>query len=199
MRNMISYLLSFATLRGPSEKISFRYGRQKLGSAVYGDDFLPELRYMVNKFVPLDNNKFLEWGSGLSTILLTSIVKERKGKLITIDNDKYYQKSVLHRIVDRQYIVPFTIDLSGNKLNKAGDGLNYSMFPLSLNTVFDFVLIDGRRRMECALAATRISHKNTIILLHDYRRERYQLVTTLHDVIEDGNQFRVMKVKKSFL
>jgi hypothetical protein len=47
--------------------------------------------------------------------------------------------------------------------------------------------------MECAMVATLVSHSGTIVILHDYRRARYQSVRLLFDIIEDGPQFRVMR------
>ena len=34
------------------------------------------------------------------------------------------------------------------------------------------------------------------IVIHDYRRGRYQLVKALFDIVEDGPQFRVMKTRR---
>ena len=34
-----------------------------------------------------------------------------------------------------------------------------------------------------------------IVVLHDYRRRRYDMVRVLFDIVEDGSQFRVMRPK----
>jgi hypothetical protein len=41
-----------------------------------------------------------------------------------------------------------------------------------------------------------MSHHETIVALHDYRRTRYQPVTALFDIVEDGPQFRVLRPKR---
>jgi hypothetical protein len=84
-------------------------------------------------------------------------------------------------------------DLIGPKLSDRDPELNYAMLPLGWGRKFDFIYIDGRRRMECAMVATLVSHSGTIVILHDYRRARYQSVRLLFDIIEDGPQFRVMR------
>ena len=77
--------------------------------------------------------------------------------------------------------------------------MNYATFPLSIEARFDIIFIDGRRRMECAFTAAQLCRADTIVILHDYRRGRYQGVRFLFDIIEDGTQFRVMKLKPLFL
>ena len=44
--------------------------------------------------------------------------------------------------------------------------------------------------------ATLLSHPDTIVVLHDYRRTRYQPMKALYEVIEDGSQFRVMRLRR---
>jgi hypothetical protein len=83
-------------------------------------------------------------------------------------------------------------------LTDRDEGLSYSTFPLSLGYKFDFIYIDGRRRLECALTAAIMCHPQTIVVLHDYRRTRHQSVKGLFDIVEDGPQFRVMRRKHAF-
>lgn len=90
---------------------------------------------------------------------------------------------------------PFCIDLMGPKASDRDPELNFATFPLSLDAQFDMIFIDGRRRMECALTAAQLCRPDTVVALHDYRRARYQGVRLLFDIVEDGTQFRVMKLK----
>jgi hypothetical protein len=39
-----------------------------------------------------------------------------------------------------------------------------------------------------------LCHPDTIVVLHDYRRRRYQPVKALYEILEDGSQFRVMRL-----
>lgn len=42
-----------------------------------------------------------------------------------------------------------------------------------------------------------LSYPDTVVVLHDYRRTRYQPMKALYEVIEDGAQFRVMRVRRN--
>jgi hypothetical protein len=53
--------------------------------------------------------------------------------------------------------------------------------------------------MECAFVASVLSHAATAVVIHDYRRARYQPVLALFDVVEDGEEFRVLRVRPSVL
>lgn len=53
--------------------------------------------------------------------------------------------------------------------------------------------------MECAFIAMLLCHEKTIVVVHDYRRLRYQPILALFDLIEDGREFRVLKSRPSVL
>ena len=53
--------------------------------------------------------------------------------------------------------------------------------------------------MECALVASLLCHEDSVVLLHDYRRARYQVARAFYDIVEDGPQFRVMRPKPALL
>src|SRR5215207_445590 len=84
-------------------------------------------------------------------------------------------------------------------MSQSDPELAYSTSPLLLGEVFDFIYIGGRRRMECALTSALLAHEETIIVLHDYRRGRYQPIRALFDIVEDGVAFRVMKPRRELL
>jgi hypothetical protein len=159
----------------------------------FGPGFLPQLASLVERYVPTGNS-FLEWGSGMTTQVLSEIVARRGGRLVTIDTDPSYMESVLSQVGPREAVQPIVADLIGPKLI-SGEALNYTMLPLSLGRDFQFILIDGRRRVECALTAFVLSKPDTVVALHDYRRTRYQMVKILFDVLEDGPHFRVLRAK----
>jgi hypothetical protein len=75
-------------------------------------------------------------------------------------------------------------------------GIELFQLPARLRPPFDFIFIDGRRRLECALVASLLCHPDTVVVLHDYRRSRYQPVKVIYDIVEDGPQFRVMRLRK---
>jgi predicted O-methyltransferase YrrM len=171
-------------------------GRRRAAS-FFGESFLPELLRVVNTHAPLALS-FLEWGTGMSTLLLANIARQRNGSVVTIDHIPEYANSVMLRLKD--FPVRSLIgDLTGPKLSQADTGLNYSNLPLSLGENFDFIFIDGRRRMECAFVSLILAQPSTIVVLHDYRRSRYQIISILFETLELNEQFRVMKPKRALL
>ncbi len=53
--------------------------------------------------------------------------------------------------------------------------------------------------MECAFIASLLCHDKTVVVVHDYRRLRYQPIFALFDRIEDGREFRVLRPRPSVL
>ena len=171
---------------------------ERRDAQTFGEAFLPELLRVVETHAP-DARSFLEWGTGLSTLLFARIAAERGGSVTTIDHEEPYVRSVMSRLGPGAPVRSIIADLTGPKLSQEDPGLNYSTTPLGLEKTFDFFLIDGRRRMECALTAAALSQPSTVVVLHDYRRGRYQTVKVLFEVIEDGPQFRVMRPRPELL
>lgn len=184
------------------KKYEFIHNGSIVGEDCYGhgrDDtqegkYLDSMRYIASRYSNKTGN-ILEWGSGVSTLVLSELVSQNeKGFLLTIDNDKNYLTSVVDAIDNKKRVVALGIDLIGPRESQSDVCLNYSSYPLRFAEEFDVIYIDGRRRMECALTAAIISHEDTVVFIHDYRRARYQTAMALFDVIEDGPHFRVMKV-----
>jgi hypothetical protein len=121
------------------------------------------------------------------------------GALFSIDHAPDYFSALTQTLPRWEGFHSFCIDLRGPKQSDRDPELNFATYPLSFDTSFDIIFIDGRRRMECALTAAQLCRADTIVMLHDYRRARYQGVRVLFDIVEDGTQFRVMKLRRQLL
>ena len=165
-------------------------------SMSYGADYLTEFDRVIRcHLLPREKN-VLEWGVGHTTLFLVeNHATYDLGSLVSIDHDCDYLKSVVAQLPAWPGFEPFCCDLMGPKLSDRDPEPNYATFPLSLQRRFDLIYIDGRRRLECALAATQVCAPDGIVVLHDYRRRRYDMVRVLFDIVEDGSQFRVMRPK----
>lgn len=154
---------------------------------------LLELADIARKAGTAGQLNVLEWGSGESTaVLLAEICRRESGRLLTIDHDSSYQAQVLAGLMGRPGLIPFVADLAGN-LDPSSAEPNYATLPMTLPWGWDLIVIDGRRRLECALVASAISSPITVVALHDYRRERYALVKTILDVVKDLPEYRLMR------
>ena len=175
-------------------------GAESRSANAFGADYLSEIRRVIDAHAHGNSHTVLEWGMGNSTRFF---LEERDAlhlaALYSIDHHAEYFAALEKTLPKWDCFYAFRLDLIGQMASDRDAGLNYSTFPLSLPTRFDVIYIDGRRRMECALAAAQLCSAHTIVFLHDYRRERYQGVRFLFDIVEDGPQFRVMKLKPQLL
>ena len=167
----------------------------------FGADFLPELARVIEAYAISGPLLCLEWGSGLSTQLLNDLVVRRGGFLVTLDDNPEYLAGVAGALSHRDVVEAIPADLRGRIRGQEHEDreLAYSTAPLARGADFDLVLIDGRRRLECSFSALLMAHEKSLVVLHDYRRARYQAVAAFYDTLELGNQFRVMRPKPAVL
>ena len=139
---------------------------------------------------------YLEWGTGNTTL---AIIQWRDtlaiDRFFSIDDNPSYLAELVPRFPQWSRFYPICAHLAGPTVNDRDRGLNYSTLPLSLESQFDFIFIDARRRLECAFVASLLCHPDTVVVLHDYRRRRYGPMKAIYDVLEDGSQFRVMRLR----
>jgi hypothetical protein len=178
-----------------SDDFGFKFRRTRISPQHYGPVYIPEYQRVLGAHVREGTVNVLEWGSGLTTQIMARHLERLPGVelFLTIDEDPVFQRAIFAKRARPAFLKDVTMELRGSCHSPADPALNYSTFPLSFGRKFDFIFIDGRRRMECAFMAALLSHENTTIVLHDYRRYRYQPVTALFDIVEDGPEFRVMR------
>ena len=164
----------------------------------YGQTYLPELLRIAEEFAP-EARSFLEWGSGLSTLLLCQLAEQRRGNVVTIDHDAKYAQSVVARFRPGAPVRSLVVDLTGPMASQTDPELNYATLPAGLGLQFDFILVDGRRRIECLFTAFVLSHAPTVVALHDYRRNRYRASSVLFQIVETGDQFCTMRARPDLL
>jgi hypothetical protein len=185
---------------GPDSAREVKMAEVKISTAAntYGSDYLPEFRRIVETYAPA-GRRFLEWGSGHTTLELVRILERRGGcdLFVTIDDHKAYLDALLTRLPGvPAWLMPILESRDGPMKSQSDPEPAYSTRPLMFGAPFDFIFVDGRRRMECVLTASLLATERTALVLHDYRRGRYQLAKVLFDVVEDSRQFRVMRIRK---
>jgi hypothetical protein len=171
---------------------------QVRNSDAFGPDYLSELRRILQQHVRPVTRAFLEWGTGNTTLAIIQWHDMLQvDNFFSIDDNAAYLEDLVRQFPPWSGFHPIHADLIGPKAGDRDPELNYSTLPLTLAAHFDFIFIDGRRRMECALMAALMCHQESVVVLHDYRRRRYQPVKALYDIVEDGSQFRVMRPRRS--
>ena len=165
-------------------------------AASFGDDYLSEFDRVLDRYLATRPGYLLEWGTGHTTLeLLPRLDRIGCRLFVTIDDSRDYVDEVFRGIEPRSWLRSVVQDRVGPKLSRADPELAYSTYPLLVGHRFDFIYIDGRRRMECALVAALLAHEETIVVIHDHARSRYQPIRALFDIVEDGKQFRVLRAR----
>jgi len=176
---------------------TIEFGGAVRSSNNYGADYLTEFHRVLEQYVKPVTRAYLEWGMGNTTLAILQMRNMLPvDEFFSLDDNRSYLDQLVAQFPLWSGFHPICCDLTGPMVNDRDQEPNYATWPLTLGRKFDFIFIDGRRRMECALAATLLSHAGTIVMLHDYRRFRYQPVKALYDIVEDGTQFRVMRPKR---
>jgi len=181
-------------------EFGFTFKGTRIDGGKYGQRYINDFRRILATHAS-GAKAFLEWGSGLTSQILAAHAQSLPDVelFLTIDNKPEYQKAIFAERARPAFLETVVQDLTGPCQSRADPELAYSTYPLGLGRKFDFIFIDGRRRMECAFIAALLCHETTTVVIHDYRRARYQPVLALFDVIEDGKEFRVMRLRPSVL
>jgi hypothetical protein len=125
-------------------------------------NFLPWFTYPAIFFLEqrlcLKMNIF-EYGSGSSTVWFARKV----GKMISIEHDDLW----FNKMKD---ILPTNVNYKKIPLGTNGE---YESFVLNYTEEFDVVIIDGRKRVKCAMNAVKSLKKSGVIIWDDSGREEY--------------------------
>jgi hypothetical protein len=112
-----------------------------------------------------------EYGSGSSTRYFAGLL----GTLVSVEHDKLWYEKVKVQISSLQNVtyVYLPLDLSDPDV-KTSDYPTYILnFPPEH---FDFILVDGRLRVECCMNAVNSLKAGGILVLDNSERERYQAI-----------------------
>jgi hypothetical protein len=169
-------------------------------AASYGDSYVPEFKRLLNQYAKPTTGNFLEWGAGHTTgLFVEHLEKVGCKRFVSMDDYGPYMETVAAEFKDRPWFHPVVQNREGMMRSQQDPELAYSTHPLIYGEKFDFIYIDGRRRMECAMTAALLCHETTTVVIHDYKRGRYQTARVLYDIMEDGPQFRVMRLRREIL
>jgi len=144
-----------------------------------------ERRCSVHSFVPVlrhwleqtHASHVLEWGPGRSTHeILAALPAE--GHLRSIEHSRAWAERIQLEIAEPKR---WTLEMQCVTRRVS----QYAFTALTTPQLFDLIFIDGRRRVECALAAMLILKPTGVILLHDASRKAYtQLLKPHIEVLE---------------
>jgi len=116
--------------------------------------FIDFIRERVSK----DHSVF-EFGSGNSTLFYA----KHAGKVVSVEHDKAW----FDKIVSTK---PANAEMIFTELSTDGD---YCRMPLTLDTKFDVIIVDGRDRVNCCKQAVSALSPTGVVVLDDSEREFY--------------------------
>jgi hypothetical protein len=150
----------------------------------FGPDYEKSLRTILHERCGKAVN-FLEWGAGNSSAIILDFLGSRQDAFfLVIDHDEAYLAKAAAALKFDPRLHVRCLPLAGYCRGESDPEPNYASYPRILGRLFDFVYVDGRRRLECVLNAGACLSDNGIIVLHDYARQRYGLVRSLFDQVE---------------
>ncbi len=130
--------------------------------------------------------KALEFGCGGSTVTFSQYA----ANWISIEHDDYWAKRMRSALPSSSpveiLVSPPDFPHSGMTPAKEGQFKSYiaSAKKICPEDGFDFVLVDGRARIDCILELhrSRLLGDGSIVVLHDFRRNRY--ISRLGEILE---------------
>jgi hypothetical protein len=116
-------------------------------SSQYDRDYISELKRVLDTYAS-GAKTFLEWGAGYTTQIIAKFAEQNNADLfLTIDANQKYLDEVVNPLRVLDFLRAEAPSMTGPCINDRDSGLGYSTFPLSLGHKFDFIYIDGRRRL----------------------------------------------------
>lgn len=123
--------------------------------------------------------KILEWGTGRSTILM----------------HKLLPRTEIHSIEHNwKWCMRWRLGIFGVNLHCV-PSLEKYISPNFPEKYFDFIFIDGTKRVECMKTSLRLLKDDGLLMLHDSNREEYKKCIKLYEKVEESNNTILMRKK----
>ena len=131
----------------------------------------------------------LEWGSGRSTVYFSNILKKNNIKFQwhAIENFIPWHKEVVSMIEKSGLSETTTCHLKSatceerKEVQEKMDMNEFLGFPASMDTKFDLIFIDARKRRECLEEASKLLAEDGAAILHDAERKEHQQAFNLYN------------------
>lgn len=118
----------------------------------------------------------LEWGCGGSTSYFPEFLQKHgiDCHWVSIEHNREWYEKVSRELADRKNIEIHWFEAEGERQELSDEMMqDYINFPATLDTRFDIVIVDGRKRQACLKQATKLLSEDGAVFLHDALRPRY--------------------------
>lgn len=141
-----------------------------------------EIDFIRQVLISLKPQKCLEWGAGYSTLDFPSYIPEG-GTWVSVEHDQSWANKIIALNKSGNVNIVFIPPEKFPFADKFGEGcydelVKYIEFP-SKEKYFDFILIDGRARIDCLKKCHDILGEKGVVILHDANRIEYHDVFNL--------------------
>lgn len=141
-----------------------------------------------------DEMNVLEFGSGDSTIEIANRCK----KITSVEHQKQWYDYLINKIPSNCNLIlkePNLKYVEGISDGSLEEFFDYVNCPVSLGP-FDIILIDGRARVECCSISSKLTHKDSLIFVHDFERPEYQPCLNFLELIETKGRMAKFRLKQ---
>jgi hypothetical protein len=152
--------------------------------------------------------KYLEFGCGGSTILAAEMGLP---KLYSVESDKFWADEVRNSplvkplVEQGDYLVKW-VDIGPTKeWGHPADPATAIKWPNYSTAIWreisgppDFILVDGRFRLSCALQSIARCSDVTKIAVHDFERKQYQYILKYTHIVEQVDNLAILRRRQSY-
>ena len=175
----------------------------------------------------LNAQRYLEWGSGGTTVVASWLARERpkadlpKLEVLSVDSSAEWMQQLrkANPLVAQAEAAGQLTMIAGNvpdtglwgiprnwalrsHENRSMQARGFVEAVPAARCCFDVILVDGRFREACALHALRLSHQHTVVLVHDYpknKNRRYSQSIEQYYHPEQHDHFGMLRAKPGAL
>lgn len=120
----------------------------------------------------------LEWGGGKSTLFFSSMLQQGSSWLALEHNLSWFQEVKSKIDMHPSSCASIVLIQPDRPFDGRTDGdfstfRNYVLSPVHLGQTYDFILVDGRARVECLAVGWSLLKDNGVMVLHDAQRKQY--------------------------
>lgn len=137
-----------------------------------------EIRALERALLSLSGRplRILEWGSGGSTVYFTQFLRDHNipYEWTSIEYNKKWFERVQEEVKSDANTKLVLFDSGNDAILQPDNTMDeYVTYPGTLGMKFDFILVDGRKRRRCLLAAKEVVSPHGFVFLHDAQRAYY--------------------------
>ncbi|TXT54895.1 MAG: hypothetical protein BAJATHORv1_50148 [Candidatus Thorarchaeota archaeon] len=131
-----------------------------------------EIALIDHLFGRVAPERCLEWGCGGSTLHFSKILQDTSWD--SIEHDFRWYKIISSYLEPKPNCTIHHVPFGSETDSSQEEVESYVNFPDTLGGDFDFILVDGRKRVKCLRKTKDILSRRGIVMLHDAGRARYQ-------------------------